>query len=223
MKLLRVHLEGWTAAFRLPLLYSGTSLTSPLPPYSTLLGLIGSLAGRAIAPAETRIGYIFRSGGTGYDLETTRRLELDKQGRLRAQPAPGIARRQFHVRPSLDLYLDNLAFRDYFEHPRNAPCLGRSQDLAWITAIEEVEAEERPSGMVRGTLIPFPQPGAIGLILALPDYLSNDRRGYTRETGRVMRFQAVRYNIPALIERSDLYGVEGLAADEVVYLRRLGE
>jgi len=26
MKLLRVHIEGWTATFRLPLLYSGTGL-----------------------------------------------------------------------------------------------------------------------------------------------------------------------------------------------------
>jgi CRISPR-associated protein Cas5t len=80
MKLLHARLEGWTATFRLPLIYSGTGLTAPLPPYSTILGLIGNLAGRQIAPNETRIGYIFRSRGTSYDLETSRRLEMDKDG-----------------------------------------------------------------------------------------------------------------------------------------------
>src|ERR1044072_4487492 len=99
MKLLHVRLEGWTATFRLPLIYSGTGLTAPVPPFSTLLGLVGNLAGREIAAYETRIGYVFRSSGTAYDLETTRRLEMDKKsGRLKAQNVPGIARRQFHVR-----------------------------------------------------------------------------------------------------------------------------
>lgn len=222
MKLLHARLGGWTATFRLPLIYSGTGLTAPVPPFSTLLGLIGNLAGREIAPDETRIGYVFRSNGTAYDLETTRRLEMDKKsGRLKAQSVPGIARRQFHVRPSLDLYLDNLALREAFESPQNAPCLGRSQDLAWITQIEEVEAEACESGTVRGTLVPFPQAGASGVILALPDYLINNRRGYTREVGRVSKFLAVRYENPAPVERADLYRLNDAKDGSVIYLRSL--
>src|SRR5205085_666382 len=138
MKLLHARLKGWTATFRLPLIYSGTGLTAPLPPYSTILGLIGNLVGRQIAPDETRIGYIFRSTGTSYDLETSRRL-MDKDGRLKSQSVPGIAKRQFHIRPTLDLYLDNIALRAAFNLPANVPCLGRSQDLAWVTLVEEVE------------------------------------------------------------------------------------
>ncbi|HWQ33382.1 MAG TPA: CRISPR-associated protein Cas5 [Blastocatellia bacterium] len=221
MKLLYVRLEGWTATFRLPLIYSGTGLTSPVPPYSTLLGLIGALAGREIAPDETRIGYVFRSHGTGFDLETTRRLELGSNGKLKPQKVPGIARRQFHTRPSLDLYLDNPDLRQYFEFPANPPCLGRSQDLAWITCISEVEAEATPAGTIRGTLIPFPQPGATGVILPLPDYLLNDQKGFTRQVGRVTKFQAVRYEAPAQIRRDDLYRLEGAQKDEVIYLRSL--
>jgi CRISPR-associated protein Cas5t len=221
MKLLHIHLTGWSATFRLPLIYSGTGLTSPVPPYSTILGLIGSLAGREIAPDETRIGYVFRSSGTSYDLETTRRLELQKNGRLKAQTVTGIGKRQFHTRPSLDLYLDNLSFRAWFDYPANPPCLGRSQDLAWITKVEELAAESRTEGIVRGTLLPFPQAGATGVILPLPDYLINNQQGFTREVGRVTKFQAVRYETPAQIQRTDLYQVAGRPDGEVVYLRAL--
>lgn len=219
MKFLHVRLEGWTATFRLPLIYSGTALTAPVPPYSTLLGLIGNLAAREIAPDETRIGYIFSSAGTSYDLETTRRLELDKKsGRLKSQSVPGIATRQFHVRPTLDLYLDNLDLREAFESPANAPCLGRSQDVAWIKHLEEVEAESCAEGDVRGTLVPFPQPGASGQILNLPDYFINNQRGYTRRTGRMTKFLAVRYETPARITREDLIKIKGVNGDEVIYL-----
>lgn len=204
MKLLHVRVAGWTATFRLPLIYSGTGLTAPVPPYSTLLGLVGSLAGRELAPNETRIGYVFRSTGMAYDLETTRRLKLDKGGRLKSQNVPSIAKRQFNVNPVLDLYLDNLSLREAFERPANAPCLGRSQDLAWIQLVGEVEAEPRERGVVRGTLIPFPQSGASGLILALPDYFDNGGRGYTRAVGRMHKFLSVRYDNRAEIARDDL-------------------
>lgn len=218
MRLLHVRLEGWTATFRLPLIYSGTALTAPVPPYSTLLGLIGNLAAREIAPDETRIGYTFRSAGTSYDLETTRRLELDKSGRLKAQRVPGIATRQFHVRPKLDLYLDNLSLREAFESPANAPCLGRSQDVAWISKPEEIEAEACDEGDVRGTLVPFPQPGASGQILNLPDYFINDERGYTRRTGRMTKFLAVRYENPARIKRAGLFRIADAEGSRAVYL-----
>jgi CRISPR-associated protein Cas5t len=219
MKLLHARLEGWTATFRLPLIYSGTSLTAPVPPYSTVLGLLGNMAAREIAPNETRIGYVFRSRGTAYDLETTRRLEMDKSGRLKAQRVPGIAKRQFHVGPVLDLYLDNLAFRKAFELPANAPCFGRSQDIAWISLVEEIDSEPCVDGIIRGTLIPFPQKGASGQILNLPDYFVNDRRGYTRRTGQSAKFLAVRYENPAHISRSDLFTIAGNDRDETVYLR----
>jgi CRISPR-associated protein Cas5t len=183
-----------------------------------LLGLIGNLAAREIAPDETRIGYIFKSAGTAYDLETTRRLEISKSGRLKIQRVPGIAKRQFHVRPQLDLFLDNLAFRDFFENPKNAACIGRSQDVAWIKSIEKVEAEPCAEGVVRGSLIPFPQPGANGQILNLPDYFHNQERGYTRRIGRMGKFLAVRYGNPAKIRRDDLFRVLIEGGAQTIYL-----
>ena len=111
--------------------------------------------------------------------------------------------------------------RSAFDLPANAPCLGRSQDLAWITLVEEIDAEPCAAGIVRGTLIPFPQPGATGVILPLPDYLHNDQTGFTRSIGRVSKFQAVRYDTPVQITRDDLFHANGLAKGEAVYLRSL--
>lgn len=219
MKLLHVSIRAWTATFRLPLLYSGTGITSPLPPYSTLLGLVGAAAGREISPKETKIGFIFKSGGIAIDLETTQRLWVDNKGRLKPQKDTGIAKRQFHIKPNLDLYLDNPSYKTHFEYPANLPCLGRSQDLAWIRSVEEVEAEPVEEGTVRGTLIPFPEPNAAGLILLLPDYFDNSDFGYAREIGKLGKYQAVKYDTPARIRRADLVRLR--TSDEVIYLHSL--
>ncbi len=223
MNLLHVRLNGWTATFRLPLLYSGMRVTSPVPPYSTLLGLMGSVAGREITPTETRIGYIFRSDGLAVDLETTWRFKVKpRTGRLESQIQRGIAKRQFHVRPQLDLYLDNLNLRSIFEHPANPPYLGRSQDLVWTVVIpERVEAIPVEEGTVRGTLIPFPEPGAGGLILRLPDYFDNSNLGYTRRMEKLGMYQVIKYEAPAKIHREGLFSIGGLPEGEVIYLHSL--
>jgi CRISPR-associated protein Cas5t len=222
MRLLRVLIRGWTATFRLPLLYTGTGLSAPVPAYSTLLGLIGSVTGREIQPTETRIGYEFRSEGLALDLERTKRLMMNiKTRQLRPQLERGIARRQSHVRPQLDLYLDNVALRVAFESPQNVPCLGRSQDVAWITAVDIVDAEPAEEGIVRGTLVPFPEPNAGGLILRLPEYFNNADTGYTRRIGKLGMYQVIRHEVPARIRRRGLVRVEGLPDQHAIYLHVL--
>lgn len=217
MRLLHARLSGWTATFRLPMFYTGTGLSAPLPPYSTLLGLLGNLAGRVVDPHETRIGYSFSSSGSSLDLETVQRLKLER-GFLREQPDRNVAKRQFLVRPQLDLYLDNAkAFHPVLNNPANVPCLGRSQDLAWIEMVEEIEAEPIEAGIVQGTLVPFPQQDASGLILVLPDYFDNADQGYTCNAGKMRSFQAIM--TPTHIQREDLFRVP--SSDKCVYMHRL--
>jgi CRISPR-associated protein Cas5t len=218
MKILHTTIKAWTATFRLPLLYSGAGLTSPLPPYSTLLGLIGAVVGREIKFDETDIGYIFRSSGTAFDLETTHRLLMDN-GKLKYQKDTSISKRQFHISPILDLYLTNTSYKKYFKYPASSPCMGRSQDLAWITNVEEIELENVEKGNVKGTLVPFPEPNAAGLILLLPDYFDNSEFGYAREIGKLRKYQAIKYETPANIKRENLYKIE--KTDEVIYLHSL--
>lgn len=219
-KLLYVHIHGWTATFRLPLLYSGTGLTSPVPPYSTLVGMIGCMAARDLLPQDVgRIGYIFQSESKAIDLETTKRLSMNEKSELgpNTRKGDGIAKREFHVNPDLHLYLENLELRQFFEEPQNILTLGRSQDICWIESIKEVICEPKEEGSVRGTLVPFPTNGATGLILLLPDWFDNRVTGYTRSIGRLGRYQAVKYDSPTgRIKLRNLFNVEG--QDSCIYL-----
>jgi len=219
MKLLHVNITGWTATFRLPLLYSGTGITSPLPPYSTLLGLIGNVCGREVKPDETRIGYVFKGEGTAIDIETSHRLEMKKNGILKEQKQTAVAKRQFIIKPVLDLYLDNLEFKHWFDYPQNPPCLGRSQDVAWINNVEIVDAEPISEGFVHGTLLPFSESPVAGLLLLLPDYFNNSLTGFTREIGKLSMYVAVKYSTPVKISRDNLYRIENDST--TVYLNKL--
>lgn len=216
MKLLHARIVGWTATFRMPLLYSGTGLTAPVPPYSTILGFIGNLAAREIKPHETRIGYIFKSSGLAIDMETTQRLKMS--GSKLTPQEKGIVKRQFHLNPMLDLYLDNLDFQDFVENPRNAPSLGRSQDLVWISKPQIVEAESVNEAKIGGTLLPFPQNDIGGQILNLPEYFYNAECGYTRRTGKTSKFVAVKYENASNISRSNLFKIND---SESVYLHSI--
>ena len=218
MKLLHAKIVGWTATFRMPLLYSGTGLTAPVPPYSTILGFIGNLAAREIKPHETRIGYIFKSSGLAIDMETTQRLKMSGGGKLSPQEK-GIVKRQFHLNPTLDIYLDNLDFQDFFENPRNTPALGRSQDLVWIEKTEIVEAENIGEAKIGGTLLPFPQNDIGGQILNLPEYFFNDERGFTRRTGKTSKFVAVKYENASNISRDNLFKVND--SETAIYLHSI--
>lgn len=220
MKLLYVKICGWSATFRLPLLYSGTGLTSPVPPYSTLLGFIGNLAAREIKADETKIGYVFKSSGTAVDMETTQRLQMIKSGKLKPQ-VKGIGNRQFHINPILELYLDNLEFKKYFEYPENIPSLGRSQDLVWFEKVQEVEAEKVKEGKVGGTLVPFPQADLSGQILNLPEFFENSERGFPRKVGKSSKFLAVKYENSSVMKSENLFQVNHSEKDTVIYLHSI--
>ena len=135
----------------------------------------------------------FEQAGQGIDLERTRRLRTEKtQGRLSENPERGIAKRQFHVRPCLDLYLTEIGFEHAFRHPAATPCLGRSQDIAWIASVSRIELIPADSGCLGSTLVRFPNTQVGGLILPpLADYYINDDLGRIRRAGRYTRYQYV--------------------------------
>ncbi len=193
MKGLHVRLEAFSASYPYPFLRSGTQLTMPAPPFSSVLGNLSACAGRSVVPGETLIGFEFHAEGKAVDLERTRRLRMDsKTGRLSANPEQGVGYREFHVRPTLDLYLSETSFERFFDSPAAAPCLGRSQDLAWITLVHVIDLVPTESGRIRRTLVPFPNFQIGGQVLPpLADYFLNDRLGSTRRIGRLSRYQYV--------------------------------
>jgi hypothetical protein len=192
MKALHVRLEALTAAYPYPFLKSGTILTLPAPPFSSILGNLSACAGRSVGPEETLIALQFKSAGKTLDLERTRRLQMNTKGRLSTNRQQGLAVREFHVNPCLDLYLTQLDFESSFYSPATSPCLGRSQDLGWISLVRQIELVPVTEGVLGPTLVQFPNVQAGGQILPpLVDYFLNDRLGRVRRIGRLSRYQFV--------------------------------
>lgn len=216
--LLHIRFEAFTSTFKMPCINTGTMISSPAPPYSTVVGIISCCLGRLLEKDETQIAFSYSCLGAGADLEKTQRLKL-KNGVLKKNPKTGIALRQFHTSPVLDVYLDNTSLKRYFIRPVGVPTLGRSQDIAWITCVETIEAESVPSGMIRSTLIPYPCEMIGGRVVRFCDYFRNDDLGYVRTPGKMILYQIVPASSDGIfIERDNLYRIN---ENEVVYLHQL--
>lgn len=246
---LHVRLEGLTASFRHPLIISGAQISTPMPSYSNLLGMISACAGRIIKPAETRIGFEFHC--RSYDLELERKDRLALKGNklqpFRDKKAPkdyrlhirmetghsigfleevhqGIGSRGVYWYPKLDLYVTNLDLKSAFENPVATPCFGRSQDVGWISFVQEIELIPKSKGKLGPTLLPMLQkPFSIpSLVIRLPEYMKNAKMGYVREPGPFGVYQAMD---PLIDKRFEVAGENFFyhpadleCKDDVVYL-----
>jgi len=186
-----VRFEGLTASFRYPLIISGNQLSMPMPSYSTILGLISACSGRIVKPSETRVGFEFRCTSNNFDIERTMRLKVDKRGRLTRNKEQGISNRDVYWFPKLDLYLSNTDLKEAFENPAATPCLGRSQDLAWITYVKGITLEPAPSGNIGPTMLSKLQERVPVLPIKAPEWMNNSREGYLRELGPFDTYLAI--------------------------------
>lgn len=168
MKFLRVSIEGWTASFRYPAFISGFQPTLPVPPLSTIYGLLSAVKGEIVTPQDTRVGFVFESEAKAVDLETIYELKGLTGNKS------NIIKREFLFNPKLFLYLDNLEFKEFFEKPTYPVLLGRSSDLAYIHEINEIDLEMRKNVNLGKTILPFGIGGAFGVIQALPTHFSNE-------------------------------------------------
>ncbi|RKU27586.1 type I-B CRISPR-associated protein Cas5 [Candidatus Poribacteria bacterium] len=168
MKVIRVHITGWVSSFRNPLFISGFQPTLPLPPLSTLYGLLSAAKGEWVTPNDAAIGFVFKSNGRAVDLETV----YEFGGKLDAKS--NINRREFLVQPELYLYTPELWLRDAFERPHYPLLLGRSSDLATVNSIEEVVLERKTETTYYNTILPFPDSQLHGQIQALPTHFTAD-------------------------------------------------
>lgn len=221
---LHVQLEGLTSSFRHPLTISGTQVSTPMPAYSNILGMVSACAGRIIKSKETRIGFEFHCRSYDFELERTERWMVDKKGRLKPHPkGQGISKRQVYWYPKLDLYVTNLELKSVFINPAATPCFGRSQDIAWIVFAREIEFFPVTKGALGPTLIPMPQLGVPGLVVRLPEWMDNTRMGYTRQPGPFGIYQAMipTTNLRFEVERESLYHPsDSEMGDDVIYLHR---
>ncbi len=186
MNVLRVVIKSMTASFRYPTAISGTQITLPVPPYTTILGLISCCSGKLITSSDTQIGFEFSFMGKSKDLERFHRWDYNvtNPGKPRLNPdGPAVRNREFLLNPKLILYLTNTDLKDSFLYPKGIPTLGRSQDIAWIESIEEIELKSVRDGLIGGTLIPvllLKNNLINGLMLRLPEEMSYDERNLMR-------------------------------------------
>lgn len=207
MELLKVVFKGWTATPRLPQVKSGKALSIPIPSYSTLLGLIGCCLGREVSPSEVRIGFEYRCDEQmAIDLETTHRLAWIN-GKIKPHPkGTAVTEREFHINPELIMFVDAIHWQDAFLNPVGIPCLGRSQDLLWITQIERITATPVKKGILGPTLIPFAETLIPGRMLRLCESYKEGNIGEGRQMRHSGLYTAVSpYSHP--IEFNNLYDV----------------
>ena len=167
MKYLRILIEGWTASFRYPAFISGFQPTLPVPPLSTIYGLLSAAKGELVTPDETNVVFVFDYDAKAVDLETIYELKGLKGNKS------NVAKREFLFNPSLYLYTDDLEFKKYFKNPAYPILLGRSSDLAIISEIKEIEMEKKNNVKLGKTILPFGIEGAFGIIQALPTHFSD--------------------------------------------------
>ena len=165
MKFLRILIEGWTASFRYPNFISGFQPTLPVPPLSTIYGLLSAVKGEMVTPYDTSVGFVFESDAKSVDLELIYELKGLKGNKS------NITKREFLFNPKLYLYVNNLDFKQYFENPFYPILLGRSSDLAFI---HEINLKKKSNIDLGKTILPFGVDGAYGVIQSLPTHFSED-------------------------------------------------
>lgn len=170
MRVLRIHIRGWTASFRNPLFVSGFQPTLPIPPLSTLYGLLSAAKGDWVLPNDAAIGFVFISSGKAKDLETI--YEFD-ESRLKAKS--NICIREFLIDPELYIYSPALWLRPYLERPHYPILLGRSTELATIESIADIELVQSSTVIYKNTLLPFPMDQIYGPIQSLPTHFTQER------------------------------------------------
>lgn len=216
MKVARIHIRGWTASFRYPAFISGFQPTLPVPPLSTIYGLLSAAKGGIVTPSDAKVGFVFQSHGRAVDLEAIYELHDTP---LRANT--NVVKRELLCDPELFLYVSDLNFINYFRQPHYPLLLGRSTELAMVVKSEPFELEERSNIRIGGSIFPFSAGnGVTGVLQALPTYFTNEiprravgtRPFYLIETDFS---EKTRNNLPLRYERSLPYDAEN---DWGVYL-----
>lgn len=171
MKVYRVTLKGWVASFRYPIFVTGFQPTLPVPPYSTIYGIVSAACGRKVTPEDIPVWYVFKSEAKGTDLETI--YELSAKTTLRAKS--NVVKREFLINPELHIYIQNKKLAENFRNPHYPLLIGRSTELAFAEEIKEVELKLNEGEFILGgTLLPFPPLWPLnGIVQALPTHFSD--------------------------------------------------
>jgi CRISPR-associated protein Cas5t len=166
MKGYRITMSSWTASFRYPNLISGYQPSLPVPPLSTIYGLISAAAGRYKSAYDLAVGYIFRFEHQAIELETI--YQFNKKSAPLTTKS-NIIRRQILFDNTLWLYLTDGKAAEFFLKPHYQLLLGRSSDLATVCSVKEIELQKLDELKdLKGTMVPMANIPLAAPIQALP-------------------------------------------------------
>jgi CRISPR-associated protein Cas5t len=196
MKLYRIKISSWTSSFRYPNVISGTQPTLHVPPLSTVLGLISACSGKYLEFQNFELGYYFDYEAKCIDLETIYQISLSAKNTPSNQVKSNVIKREFLFNCRLFLYISDVNVLNFLRSPQYQILLGRSNDIATIEEIREVDLKEmRNATKIKGQIVPFVGNFLPGTLQALPKYFTNTipRNNLGTEAFSVIDFNAADY------------------------------
>lgn len=162
MKVLRAYIKGWTASYRIPFL-AVVQPTLPVPPPSTVYGVVSAIVGKLVGPEHTAVGFVAPFQGKAQDLELI--YQVSEEGRIEKT---NVIKREFLYDPELYLYVTDLKMQTHFASPRYPILLGRSCDLANLVETKVIDLLPVEEAEFQYTLLPYPWSGVAAPVMALP-------------------------------------------------------
>lgn len=182
MKVAKIRIEAPVVSFRYPHFLIGRQITFDMPPPSTIYGHIVSAVGDWIDPTPLRFAYHFTFKGKGSDLEhqhiiTKGKSNFELDGQKYPTSTDAVVQphyRDFLYDCHLTLYLQPTELAEAFRNPCFCVNFGRSQDLARIVSVEEIELAEAKGAYLESTLLPFSlrKYTGKGITVLMPRYIS---------------------------------------------------
>jgi CRISPR-associated protein Cas5t len=165
MRVVRVQIRAPVTSFRHPFFVTGRQPTFDFPPPSTVYGHCASAVGSWPDPGSFFFGIHFTFRSKTRDLEHQHiTTALGGKTRIKVPTPDGDARatteigvqpvlRDFLFDASMTLYLP-VELAEAFRSPVFPVVLGRSQDLAEITKVEEIDLDRPVRARLEHTLLP---------------------------------------------------------------------
>lgn len=183
MRVAKIVIEAPVTSFRYPHFLIARQISFDMPPPSTIYGHVASAAGELLPPDSFRFGYAFEFQSRASDLEHQHivspggaRQSFTHEGRKLSVSTEATVQphlRDFLFKPRLTLYLDPPELAQLFRSPVFCVILGRSQDLAQIVSVEEIDLEMMQGAYLEHTLLPFSfRPSiSVGVTVSMPRYI----------------------------------------------------
>ena len=163
LEAVKVELEGPVASFRYPHFLIGRQPTYPMPPPSTIYGLISAALGHFPDPEALQFAYRFECARHRVDdVETIWFVQPNtatrgEAARKNLEATSNILPREWLVHPRLTLYVTGGKLEALYRAFRS-PCyiltLGRSQELVSVRRVERVVLHTARRGWLGPGLLP---------------------------------------------------------------------